>query len=169
VAWCRSQQQTRIKPDRRRLMLGLRQPMWSDWTPCSGGVTVEVIGGAVQAIEMFVVDDEPDIRLLVRTMVGLDPVMKIAGEAATGESAIEQLQQCSADVVVIDQAMPGISGVETAVRLKEQNPSIRTVLFTAYLTAEVRRQAAEAGIDACVAKTSIAELVTEARRVARPS
>lgn len=121
----------------------------------------------MSAIGVFTVDDDDDVRILVRTVFRVaSPEMTVCGEAASGESAIALLAAIPADVVVLDQSMPGISGVTTARLLRDQHPDVRIILFTAHLTPELERDAIAAGVDSCLSKAQYHELVPEARRLA---
>jgi len=118
-------------------------------------------------IPTLIVDDEPDIRLLMR--VGLELAnegLRVSGEAASGEEALGMLESCDARVVVLDQMMPGLTGLATASRIREQRPNLRLILCTAYYTGDLARQAADVGIESCVSKDDIGHLPDEVRRVA---
>lgn len=57
-------------------------------------------------------------------------------------------------MVILDNRMPGLSGMEVAERLLAERPSQIIVLYSAYLDADIRARAAEVGITACVSKDS---------------
>lgn len=67
-------------------------------------------------------------------------------EAGDGETAVQVFQQTPAQVVVMDYNMPGIHGVEAALRIRALDPQITVVLLTANGQAAVRARAEEAGI-----------------------
>ena len=107
----------------------------------------------------LIVDDEEDLRLLIRLAIeDRNEGLYVSGEAADGESALQQVVVLDPDVVVLDQMMPGIDGIETAIRMREIRPDQRIVLFTAFLDAELQRKAAAVGIEACMAKSQLKQL-----------
>jgi DNA-binding NarL/FixJ family response regulator len=117
-------------------------------------------------IRTFIVDDEPDIRLLMRVLLeAANHGLMVSGEADTGEQALEDPAAFGSAVVVLDQMMPGITGIETAARLKELCPDARLILCTAHLTPELRAQAAEVGISECMSKDELQQLPDITRRL----
>ena len=78
---------------------------------------------------VLIVDDEPDIRLVVRVFansVGHD----IVGEAADGLQAIEMARQHQPDVIVLDVMMPGMTGLEALPQIREACPDATVVIFS---------------------------------------
>jgi len=106
---------------------------------------------------VLVTDDEADIRIMLRT------VLRARGwsveEAETGEEAIERCAAGGLDIVVLDHRMPGLTGAETAKRLRELGFTEPIVLYTAYLTSEVEEEALAAGLRA-VAKDDLQSLLS---------
>jgi CheY-like chemotaxis protein len=94
----------------------------------------------------LVVDDSKVSRrlaigLLAKRLPGADFL-----EAGDGESAVALFQQTPTQVVVMDYNMPGIHGVEAALRIRALDPQVTVVLLTANGQAAVRARAQEAGI-----------------------
>ena len=112
----------------------------------------------------LIVDDEDDIRLLLRLAIdGANHGLRVAAQAATGDEALEIHTDVDVDVVVLDNRMPGLTGIETATALLEQNPDLPIVLYSAHLDDETLAAARAAGIRACITKGNIAELVATLR------
>jgi two-component system, chemotaxis family, chemotaxis protein CheY len=103
---------------------------------------------------VLIVDDEPDIRLLVRYLVEKAD-WSVAGEASSGEEAVDRWRQLRPDVVVLDQLMPGISGLEVAARILAEAADQPIVLFTHMKDERLVRAAAEIGIRACLSKGNL--------------
>lgn len=123
----------------------------------------------MRSIATLLVDDEPDIRMLMRiTLDTANEGLWVCGEAADGQEALELAAQVSPDVVVIDQRMPGMSGIETAVALRAQDGGQRIVLCSAFLDQDLREDGERAGIAGFLNKRDIARLPDVIRAVAAP-
>lgn len=112
---------------------------------------------------LLIVDDELDMRMLVRLIIEMaNDGLTIAGEAADGDEAIRVWRALDGppvpDVVILDNRMPGLSGMEVAERLLHERPGQIIVLYSAYLDAQVRAQAADLGITTCVSKHELDRL-----------
>jgi CheY-like chemotaxis protein len=80
---------------------------------------------------VLVVDDDP--LVLTSTAAMLEDLGYAAAEASSGMQALEMLESGrSFDVVLTDQAMPGMTGVQLAAAIKARWPSLPVVLGTGY-------------------------------------
>lgn len=96
---------------------------------------------------ILVVDDELDMRMLVRVIIDLaNRGWSIVGEAADGLQAIQTWRDLNGppvpDVIVLDNRMPELTGLEVAERILAERPDQRIVLYSAYLDDAVRDRAA---------------------------
>ena len=112
---------------------------------------------------VLIVDDEIDMRVLVRVVLETSGHgMQVVAEANDGEEALTFFEELDPPpvptVVILDNRMPGITGVEAAAQMRQHFPDQQIILFSAYLTPEVRAAAAEAGITTCVGKEDVARL-----------
>jgi CheY-like chemotaxis protein len=97
-------------------------------------------------LRALVVDDTPDIRF----MVGFQ--LKRVGisfeEASSGQQALDRCAGESFDLVVLDFRMPGLSGVDVARRLRDDNYPAQLIIYSAYLDQEVQAAAQKLDIPA---------------------
>jgi CheY-like chemotaxis protein len=108
---------------------------------------------------MLVADDEEDMRVLVRTVINrANHGLLIEAEVENGLDAVEQWRQTRPDVVLLDQRMPGLTGLEAAEQILEEHPSQTIVLFSAFLNDVIRSAAARIGIRACISKENVFSL-----------
>lgn len=110
-------------------------------------------------MRVLIVDDEDDMRALVRATIEIaNEGLRVAGEAADGETAVDIVRTEHPEVVVLDQRMPGISGLDTARRILAENPDQAIVLFSSYLDRDVVVAAQRMGVRMCLAKDDIRQL-----------
>jgi DNA-binding NarL/FixJ family response regulator len=115
--------------------------------------------GGTEKIKVFVVvEDEPDMRLLISMMLKRDPRLELLGEAASAEQALRMLDSIEPGLIVLDHGIEGdIMGLEAAPLLKAKAPRAKILLFTAFDMS--RQAAAEPAIDAFLRKDRIDQLL----------
>ena len=110
---------------------------------------------------VLVADDEPDIRELARVLLEMDG-FDVVAEAVDGEQAYERFVELSPppvpSVVLLDNRMPRLGGLEAAERILQHSPEQVVVLFSAHLDTAVTTRARELGVKACVSKVDTAKL-----------
>lgn len=110
-------------------------------------------------IRTMLVDDQPDIRQLMRMVIErADQGLEVGCEASGGAEALASLDECDPHVVVLDQMMPGMSGLETAAAIRARRPHQPLVVCSAFLDARVRREASALGIRTCLGKEELDRL-----------
>ena len=67
-------------------------------------------------------------------------------EAGSGDEAIEATQRHQPDVVLMDIAMPGLNGLDAAVRILKQSPHIHLIILSMYTNEDYVRQALSVGV-----------------------
>ena len=106
----------------------------------------------------LIVDDNEDMRSLVRLMVELDPDLEVAAEAADACEALQAWRTHRPDSVVLDQQLPSASGLDVAEVMLREDPTTPIVLFSAYLDDAAIARAEALGVLACVSKDQVARL-----------
>lgn len=66
------------------------------------------------AITVLIVDDQASFRGALRDLVAATEEFVLVGEAATGEAAVEAVENTSPRLVIMDKRMPGLSGIDAA-------------------------------------------------------
>lgn len=112
---------------------------------------------------VLLVDDDLDVRLLIRIVrESANAGLTIVGEAADGAEALQMWRELNGppdpDIIVLDNHMPGMTGLEAAAQILEERPSQVIVLCTALFDRETRTRAAELGISHCMPKRDVEAL-----------
>ena len=111
---------------------------------------------------VLIVDDESDMRALVRTWLELEGGYEVVAEAVDGQEALVAYDRLNApptpDVVILDSRMPGLSGIDVAEEMLRRVPRQRIVLFTAFADDALVRRAADIGVRRVISKSDYAEL-----------
>jgi two-component system, NarL family, response regulator len=96
-------------------------------------------------IRILIVDDHPVVLAGLTSMLGTQAGIEVAGSASSGEEALEMLQSKSADLLLLDLRMPGMSGIETLHAIKRAKISMRVIILTSFETDEDIYRAVQAG------------------------
>jgi two-component system chemotaxis response regulator CheY len=118
------------------------------------------------ALRVLIVDDSQTTRRILRGIIN-SQFWDVCGEAENGWSGVKKFQEVRPDVVVLDLAMPDISGIEAAKWMSESDPTVPLILFTVLDTEGIESVAKEAGISAVVSKTEVWKLLTSIETAVR--
>ena len=113
------------------------------------------------AKRVLIVDDEENIRRVSR--ITLEVAGYEIGEAPDGEHALKAFGDGKTwDVVLLDQRMPGIDGLETLGQIKQRQPEARVIISTAYASIELAVDAMKLGATDFVRKPMTPEILRNA-------
>ncbi|HTR37558.1 MAG TPA: response regulator transcription factor [Bryobacteraceae bacterium] len=83
-------------------------------------------------IRVLTVDDHALLRKGIALLVNAEPDMELIGEASTGLEAIKQFKQHRPDVTLMDLQMPGMSGIEAMIAIRNEFADARIIVLTTY-------------------------------------
>ncbi len=109
---------------------------------------------------VMIADDQEDMRMLMR-LVFVGQGWTVISEAENGVQAVdawESERAAGVQLVLLDQQMPGMTGIEVAERILAESPGQQIIIASAYLSDEVVERARIAGVLGCVEKAQITEL-----------
>jgi DNA-binding NarL/FixJ family response regulator len=105
-------------------------------------------------IRIMLVDDHTMVREALRMVLEQDESMTVVAEAGDGETALKLATQLTPDVVVMDVAMPGLSGIDTTRRLLASHPQIKVLALSTYLDRRTVQQMLDAGARGYIVKSA---------------
>jgi DNA-binding NarL/FixJ family response regulator len=122
----------------------------------------------MKPISVLLVDDNPVfLRIAARFLQQHDDVV-VVGVAGGGEEALALAQDLQPELVLMDLAMAGLSGLETIPRLRAVRPEVGIIALTVLDTNSYRQAALAAGANDFVPKASLdTDLLPAIRRVAQ--
>jgi DNA-binding NarL/FixJ family response regulator len=120
-------------------------------------------------LTVLIADDHTLVRHGVRTLLALQPDMRVIGDVATGEAAVALAAQHQPHVALVDLVMPGqLNGVMTTREIKRVSPRTQVVILTSFATDEHIFPALRAGALSYVLKDMDPDTLTDTvRRAAR--
>ena len=118
----------------------------------------------MEKIRVIMVDDHELFRLSLRIAIDFRYTdIVIAGEAGSGAEFFNLLKTTDADIVLLDIAMPGMSGIEIARRLKTQRPGMKILTVSAENSLSTVEAMLEIGVEGFVSKNNCKpEILVEA-------
>jgi DNA-binding NarL/FixJ family response regulator len=106
------------------------------------------------ATRVLIVDDQEPFRLAARAVVEMTDGFEVAGEAETGETAVDAARDLGPDLVLMDVNLPGIDGIEATRKiLEESGGRVVVLMVSTYEAEEYAPRAAEAGAAAYIPKS----------------
>jgi DNA-binding NarL/FixJ family response regulator len=101
---------------------------------------------------IFIVEDHPVMRESYTMLFERIEDVEICGSAATAEEALERIPETAPDLVLVDILLPGMSGIDLAERLREQQPQLPILILTGLNDERYMEAAARAGANSFIAK-----------------
>ena len=115
-------------------------------------------------IRILLADDHNIMRRGLRLLLERQPGFEVVGEAADGRLAVERAEAAKPDVVVLDIAMPNMSGIEAAQRISASLPQTAIVILSMHSDEGYVLRALKAGAKGYVLKDSAENDLIEAIR-----
>jgi two-component system invasion response regulator UvrY len=118
----------------------------------------------VARIGVLLVDDHAVVREGYRRLLERDVLLNVIGEASSAAETLRLDAQLKPDVIVLDIALPGVSGIEILRRIVSRRPDACVLMFSMYQDGIYATRALQSGARGYVSKASAPELLIEAVR-----
>lgn len=119
-------------------------------------------------IRVMLVDDHVILREGLKTMLNVNADITVVAEAGEGHEALKYFAQEQPDVVIMDIAMPGMNGIETAKAMIAQRPDTRILILSQHDSEHYVLPMLQAGAMGYIAKRAVTgDLITAIRTVYR--
>ncbi len=114
------------------------------------------------AYRVVVCDDHAIFREGTKTILARNASLQVVGEAADGMAAVETVRRFKPDLVVMDIAMPGLSGIEATRAIVGELPQTRIIILSVHSRKTFIMESLKAGARGYVLKDSAGDKLLEA-------
>ena len=83
-------------------------------------------------ISVFLVDDVPELRELIKFGMEDDPGFEVVGEAGDGRSALEGIAETQPAAVLLDLSMPDMNGLEAILEIRKGDPDVAIIVLSGF-------------------------------------
>jgi DNA-binding NarL/FixJ family response regulator len=111
------------------------------------------------AIRVLIADDHPILRAGLRKLLEAEPGYSVIGEASDGEEAVKLARTLTPDILLLDLAMPRLTGLEVLREMATASTPVRTIILTAAIDKAGIVTALQLGAHGIVLKDSATELL----------
>ena len=96
-------------------------------------------------IRVMIVDDHAMVRRGLATILKVFSDLKLAGEAESGEAAIQLCAKILPDVILMDMMLPMMDGAETTYAIRQKFPESQVIILTSFKEGKMIKKALESG------------------------
>lgn len=115
-------------------------------------------------INVVIADDHAIVRQGLRALLEQEPDLAVVGEADDGPAALELVHNLSPDILVLDIAMPSLSGVEVAEKVKRDSAKTKVVILSMYANEAYFLSALRNNVDSYILKSETGITLVQAIR-----
>ncbi len=115
-------------------------------------------------IRVLLAEDQAMVRGALSALLDLEEDLEVLGTCPDGVSACKEALRLRPDVIVTDIEMPGLTGLELAARIREQQIPSKVIIVTTFARAGYLRRALDAGVQGYLLKDAPADQLADAIR-----
>lgn len=113
-------------------------------------------------IRIVIADDHPLLRKGLREVIEEDPSLRVVGEAADGDAALEQIERLRPDIVVADIDMPRRDGLALLREMQKRELPAEVIFLTLHSDQGLFNQAVDLGTKGYILKDSALTAIVDA-------
>jgi DNA-binding NarL/FixJ family response regulator len=117
-------------------------------------------------ISVYLVDDVPELRELIKFGMEEDPGFEVVGEAGDGRTALEGIAETRPAAVLLDLSMPDMDGLEAIPEIRKGDPDVAIIVLSGFSADRMGGPAMERGADGYVEKGTPIQELRDATRTA---
>jgi DNA-binding NarL/FixJ family response regulator len=115
-------------------------------------------------VSVYLCDDVPELRELMRLVLEEDPDLRVVGEAGDAQTGVEEIAHLQPSVVLLDLSMPGMDGLEALPLIRRAAPETAVIVFSGFTEERMAALALGSGADRYIEKGEPLEKVRQAVR-----
>src|SRR3954471_1661740 len=119
-----------------------------------------------EPISVYLVDDVPQLRELIKFGMEEDPGFEVVGEAGDGASALEGIAATHPAAVLLDLSMPDMDGLEAIPEIRKGDPDVAIIVLSGFSADRMGPPSIERGADGYVEKGTPIQELRDATRLA---
>jgi DNA-binding NarL/FixJ family response regulator len=117
-------------------------------------------------ISVYLVDDVPELRELIKFGMEEDPGFEVVGEAGDGRTALEGIAETQPAAVLLDLSMPDMDGLEAIPEIRKGDPDVAIIVLSGFSADRMGGPVLERGADGYVEKGTPIQELRDATRMA---
>lgn len=118
-------------------------------------------------IKILIADDHSVVRRGIKQILSEEPDIEVAGEASNSKEIFDLLYKENWDVLILDITMPGKSGLDSLIEIKQRKPGLNILILSMHPEEEIAVRALKTGASGYLNKDSVpGELIAAIRKVA---
>ena len=119
------------------------------------------------SMRVVIADDHCLVRAGISSLLADMPEIDIVGEASNGEEAVHEVGERRPDLLLLDVAMPGMSGLDALAVITARFPAVRVIILSMHDSEEHVLRALKLGAVGFMLKSSAPEELAQAIQVVR--